>query len=120
MGDEDLGDLAAEFANGLFDVVLADGVKGGSGLVHDEDGRLFDEGAGDGKSLLLATREVLAPFAEGGVVAVLEVVDKLVGVGSLGGGGDLLAGEVLAEHYEKMALDPMVRRHRRSLDRVDD
>jgi len=43
---------------GLNDEDFGFGVKGAGGFVKDEDGRVLEEGAGDGKALAFATERV--------------------------------------------------------------
>ena len=51
------------------------------GLVEDEDGGIFEEGAGDGDALLLAARDGDAALADHRGVAAREAADEVVGVG---------------------------------------
>jgi hypothetical protein len=60
------------------------------GLVQDEDGRVLEDGAGDGHALALAARQARATVAHDGVVAVRQRLDEVVGVGRVGSGDDLL------------------------------
>lgn len=77
MGDGDGGVVAAEEGGeGGIDEGFGLGVKGGGGFVEDQDVRVFDEGPGNGDSLLLAARELGAAGANGGVETV--GLEKLV------------------------------------------
>ena len=80
VGDDDAGAPQHELVEGLLDGVLALGVEGAGGLVEDEDGRVFEYGAGYGEALALAAAEVEAAVADGGVVALFHEGDKLVGM----------------------------------------
>ena len=91
VGDADDGAVFGEVVDGFLDFGLGLGIERGGGFVEDEDGGVADEGAGDGDALALAAGEALAAFAEGGVVALREGLDEVVGVGFAGGGDDFLA-----------------------------
>jgi len=64
---------------------LALRVETASRLVEEEHGRVADQGARDGKALLLAAREAYTARADGGVVALREGDDEVVDVGCFGG-----------------------------------
>ena len=78
----------------LLDQSLGLGVEGRGGLVEDEDGRIFQDGACYGEALALSAAEPSAAVAYHGVVAVLGLHDEVVGVGNLGSFDDLLHGGV--------------------------
>ena len=63
------------------------GVQGARGLVQDQDGRVLEQGPGDGDALPLAARTREAPVLGRcrGVVALRQCHDELVGVGLLRG-----------------------------------
>ena len=52
VGDDQGGAAPGQLVKGGLDALLGDGVQGGGGLVQDEDGRIFQENAGDGHPLL--------------------------------------------------------------------
>ena len=77
MGDGDGGVVATEEGGeGGIDKGFRLGVEGGGGFVEDQDVRVFDEGPGNGDSLLLAPGELGTTGANGGVEAV--GLEKLV------------------------------------------
>ena len=67
-------------------------VDGAGGVVEHHDGRVDQQGPGDGDPLPLAAGEGVAPLADHRVVAVGQVGDELVGAGRLGRGLDLVEG----------------------------
>ena len=85
MGDDDAGASLHEFGEGLLDGLLAFGVEGGGGFVENEDGRVFEHGAGYAEALALSAAEGDAAVADGGLVAEREGFDE--GVGVCDGGG---------------------------------
>ena len=64
VGDDDAGPAPGGLVEGAHDGGLGDGVEGGGGLVEDEDGRVLEDGAGDGHALLLAAGELQAALAD--------------------------------------------------------
>ena len=56
--------LDAQRGHGLLDQHLGAGVDRAGGLVEDEDGRVGQEGPGDGQQLLLAGADVAALVVE--------------------------------------------------------
>ena len=67
-------------------------VDGAGGVVEHHDGRVDQQGPGDGDPLPLPAGEGVAPLAHHRVVAVGQVGDELVGAGRLGRGLDLVEG----------------------------
>ena len=65
---------ADEFVQGLLDLVLRLGVKGGRRLVQEQKLRLANESTSNSDTLLLASRKLDTTFANGGLVAVREQV----------------------------------------------
>ena len=63
MGDDDTGAVFHEASEGVLDEFFRLGVEGGGGFVEDEDGGVFEDGAGDGDALALAAGEFDAAFA---------------------------------------------------------
>src|SRR5581483_6132652 len=66
-------------------------VDGARRLVEDEDARVGEERPREGDELALAEREPEAALAELRVVAVLELLDELLGADCTRGRGNLLA-----------------------------
>ena len=62
---------------------LALAVEARRGLVQQQDARVREHRAGDGHALALAARQPDAALADDRVVALLELLDELVGVGDL-------------------------------------
>src|SRR5436190_941676 len=74
----------------MHDLGLGLDVEGGSGFVEDQDGSIAQESAGNGDTLPLTTREVLALLTNKGIIAFREVHDGLVDTGFFGDFNDLL------------------------------
>jgi hypothetical protein len=87
VGDEQHGAAAEERADAVEELVLGARVEGGGGLVEDDEGRIPEEGAGQGDALPLADREVDAAaelLPQHRAVALWEVCEERVGAGSAG------------------------------------
>ena len=72
VGDEDDGVVLLELVDEFLDARGGDGIEGGAGLVHEEDGGLDREGPGDAEALLLAAGEAQGILVE----AVLDLVPE--------------------------------------------
>jgi len=89
VGDEDdgLAETARESAEFALKLCASDGIERAEGLVHQENGRIGGEGAGDADALALAAREfVRAARGEFGVVEAdesKEFVDASSSAGSI-------------------------------------
>jgi L-ascorbate metabolism protein UlaG (beta-lactamase superfamily) len=69
VGDDEAGPVFHEAVEGLLDQPFGGVVHAGGGLVEDEDGRVFEQGAGDGEALFFADAEfdsACGGFPEGG------------------------------------------------------
>lgn len=98
MGDDEAGAVLAQGVEGLLDEVLALRVHGGGGFVEQEDGRVFQEGAGHGEALPFAPAESHAALADFGIQAFLLPFHEVFGAGELEGLPQLVVGGVgLAE-----------------------
>ena len=83
-----LGELLQDLLDGL----LALQIDLAGGFVEDQDGRIAEDGPGQGDALPLAAGKAIAQRAGRGLVAVGQLVfDEAVGVGLLGGLDHLLA-----------------------------
>ena len=89
VGDEDGGASAHDFAQVVEDFVFGVGVDAGEGVVENQNARAAQQGAGDGRALLLASGERDAALADRGVVAFGEAFDVVGDVGGFGGGFDV-------------------------------
>src|SRR5450759_3886007 len=85
VGNDNGGAPHHQALQGLLDEQFSLRIHRGGGLVQDQDGGVLEHGAGDGQALLLPAGELGTPFTDHGVKAVRQVLDKLVGVGNLGG-----------------------------------
>ena len=94
VGHHQGGAAGQQALEGLVDDLLNMDVDGAGGVVEQEDGRVDEQGAGDGDPLTLATRQGVAPLSDHGVIALGEPRDEPVGIGCRGGGDDLLAAGI--------------------------
>src|SRR6476660_3367814 len=81
MGDDERRALARDPLQRVLDLLLSVAVERRGRLVEHEDGRRFEDGAGDGHALLLAARELQSPLAHERVVALRQRYDKVVDLG---------------------------------------
>ena len=84
MGDHHRGLASLAPTEGLEDQRFRLGVDGAQGVVEDEDRRVVDERAGKSHPLPLPPGESHAPFPDLGVVALLELQDRVVHGGDRG------------------------------------
>ena len=63
------------------DLVLGAGVDRAQGVIENEDVRSLDQRAGDGDSLSLSPGERESPFADHGLVSLIEALDRVVDAG---------------------------------------
>ena len=96
MGDGDDRAAFGEEIEGALDFLFGLGIEGTGGFIEEENRGVFEEGAGDGKSLLLTTGEVAAFVADDRFVAVGLEEDEVVSEGLAGGRMDLGFGGVEA------------------------
>jgi hypothetical protein len=94
MGDDQRGPSLHQHPQGGVDPLLHLDVDGARGIVEDEDGRVDQEGAGDGDALALTARERVAALTHHGVVALGEVPDEARGTRRLGRRHHLFHGGV--------------------------
>ena len=73
MGDDDDRVVRLELGDEVLDGERGDGVQGGAGLVHEQDGGLDRDGAGDAQALLLAAGQPQPRPVE----AVLDLVPQV-------------------------------------------
>ena len=94
MGDDKAGAALHQAVHGGLDALLGAGVHTAGGLIQNQDAVVGQDGAGDGQQLLLALAHVGGVLVQLHLVAAGQGADEVVGVGSLGGGNDLLVGGV--------------------------
>lgn len=98
VGDDDNGFVLHQRVDGLLHGDFAFGVERGGGFVQDDDGRVFQQGAGDADALFFAAGEFAADVAHAGLVAFGHRHDEVVAAGGAGGGFDFcVAGIGFAE-----------------------
>ena len=94
VGDDQCGPALHEHAQGGVDALLHLDVDCARCIVEDQDGRVDQQGSGDGDALTLPARERVPPFADHRVVSLGEAIDETGRTGRLGGGHHLLHGGV--------------------------
>ena len=80
VGDDDGGAPLHDALESLLNGTLRLSVEGRSGFVEDQYRGTPEHGTGDGEALALTSREVEPSVANGGVVALGQGLDKLVGM----------------------------------------
>src|SRR6185503_16910269 len=78
--DDEGGAAVAQRLEAVLDHRFALAVEARGRLVEDQDPRIGEDGAGDRHALALAARQLDAALADDRVVALLELLDELVGV----------------------------------------
>ena len=103
VGDDDDGAVLHQVGQRRLNQGLALGVECGNGCVEDEDGGVFEDGAGDGQALALAAGETRAFLADDGVIALGHAQDEVVSQGGARGllhqvklGFGLAVGDIVA------------------------
>ena len=84
VGDRDDGTSLHQATRGFFEQGLGFRVKAGGRLVENQDGRIHQEGAGQGKPLGLATAETCSPLADESLVFFRERFNKFMQVRGIG------------------------------------
>src|SRR5216684_3487319 len=90
VGNDEHGPAFDDTPHVVLNDPLALVIKSARRLVEDQNSRIHDEGAGDGDTLPLPTRETAAPLADDGVIAFGQFQDEVVRAGERGGGDDTL------------------------------
>ena len=85
MRDDDRGAFGHQVGKRGLHQRFAFGVERRRGLVEDEDGRVLEQGAGDGEPLAFSAGEAKAFFADHRVVTLGEIEDEVVGERCFGG-----------------------------------
>ncbi len=96
MRDSDDRFARREGVNGILHNFFALGVERGIGLIQQQDGRVTQNGAGDGNALLLTAGEIAAAFADDGIVTVADLFDEFMRMRLLRCGDDLRLGGIQA------------------------
>ena len=81
MGDDQRRAVGRDGVQGILDLPLGAGIERRGGLVEEQDGRSFKDGAGDGDALFLAARKLEAALADRRLVAVGQAHDEIVDAG---------------------------------------
>src|SRR5436305_1599867 len=75
MRDDESGSIFRQLPQGLDKSLLGVHIEGGSRLVQDKNGRVLQQGAGDGEALALAPGKINPSFTQDGIVAVRQRLD---------------------------------------------
>ncbi len=94
MGDEDDGTLLEHGPAIVNEGELAVGVEHRGRFVEDQDGRILEEGAGEGDPLTLPAGQADALVADECVVALRQMLNESMRLGGSRGGFDLFRGGV--------------------------
>ena len=97
MRDDQAGAVEHEVVEGLLNHMFGFGVKGAGGLVQNEQGRILEQGAGNGQALLLAPGKAHAALPDGRFVAFGQLADEAVGIGGRGCGTHALHIQIRGE-----------------------
>src|SRR5690606_35317220 len=81
VGNHDQGALATQTSQGLGNGSLVFGIQCGSGFVHQQNGGVLDQGAGNGDTLTLATGQAGPAFAYRGVQTFWQTGDDFADTG---------------------------------------
>jgi hypothetical protein len=95
VGDDQGGAAFDELGESLLHRRLALGVESTCRLIKNQDGRVFEEGSGDGDALTLATGKKISALADGRIVSLRHGHDEIVRKGFFRCGLDLRTGRVL-------------------------
>lgn len=94
MSNRDDGASVHQLAGGFFEQGFGFGVERGSGFVEDEDGRVFEKGAGKGEALGLSAGEAGAAFTDDGFIFFGQRFDEVMQTRGFGGGDDFFVGRI--------------------------
>src|SRR5450830_1160928 len=88
MRDHQGGSVLGYFLELRLDRLLGLGIERRRGFIKDQNGRVFQQGAGNRHALLFATRQLQAPLTHHGVVAIRQALDEVMDRRGLGRGHD--------------------------------
>ena len=94
MGDGDDSSSLHQLAGGFFEQGFGFGVERGGGFVENQNRRVFEEGAGEGKALGLSAGEAGAAFADEGFIFLGQRFDEVMQARGFGGADDFFVGRV--------------------------
>ena len=104
MGHHNGGTACHQPVHGILDQGLGLCVDIGSGLVHDQNGRVIGQGPGEGEKLPLSGGQGGATLRHSFLVAVFQITDELVRIDEFRGFHDFRFGDVLISQPD-IALD---------------
>ena len=100
MGDDKNGFVFYEPGKSLLNGSFVLHIQTGGGFVQQDDGRILQEGAGDGNALTLTAGKSAAILADVGVLLVRQLFGKFLAVCQLCRRKDLLVGGPLASQTD--------------------
>jgi len=92
VGDDDGGAVGAEFGERGLNEVLGFHIDSGGGFIEQQDGGVFEEGAGEGEALALAAAQEDAALTDFGVETFGNAADEVFGAGITQGGPEFVIG----------------------------
>lgn len=110
VGDNEDGFALYQMGDCLLNFRLVVHVQGGSGLVQQNHRRVFQKCPGNGQTLALAAGKGGAILTDDGLVALRQLLDKVVAVGSFGGSDDVRIRGILAA-YTNILHHGVVKQH---------
>ena len=110
VGDDEDGAAGHQIVERTLHEHFGFGVELRGGFVEDENGRVFEQGAGDGEALALAAGEALTAVADESLVSLGHLHDEIVRHGGFGGGENFFFGEIRAAVAE-IAPDRVVEKN---------
>ncbi len=90
MGDHKDRSALHQTFQGLLNLCLRIGIKGGGGFIQYQDGCILQKGPGDGEALAFPTGKLDTLFSNDGLVPLGKPLDEIMGIGCLGCFDDLL------------------------------
>ena len=94
VGDDDDGLVLHEFRDALLNLGFVFDVEACGGFIEEDDGSVLEDGASDGDALAFAAGERVSVFADDGVVALRELLNKVVTVCKFCSSQDFFVGGV--------------------------
>ena len=85
LGDDKSGAPLHKDSQRLLDQMLGFGIDAAGRIVQNQDARVTEQGAGDGKALFLPAAQGHAALTDDGLIAFGKGFDKVMGMGRFGG-----------------------------------
>ena len=111
VGDHQRGAVARDLAQRRLDFLFGEAVKRRGRLVENQNGRAFQNGAGNRDALLLAAGQFQAALAHHGVITLGQAQNEVVDLRHLGGGFDFGVARI-GPAIADVVADGVVEQHR--------